>query len=79
MNKEDSQLHSISVMRDGKVREQIDYRDHKGMGVHVHEWHYADDGTPRRNRHPRLLADSEQALYDKVNTAYAGFLKRDGA
>lgn len=79
VNKEDSQLHSISVMRGGKVREQIDYRDHKGMGVHVHEWRYTDDGTPRRDRHPRALTVSERALYDKVNAAYAGFRKRGGA
>ncbi|MBW3088815.1 hypothetical protein KIH77_08780 [Bifidobacterium sp. 82T24] len=66
VNKETRALHSISIMGEGKVRRQIDYRDHKGMGPHVHDWTYPG-GKPRRGD-ARELKDDEHRLFDKVNT-----------
>ncbi|WP_055428149.1 hypothetical protein [Bifidobacterium aesculapii] len=38
ISKDNGQMHSISIMRDGTVRTQIDYQDRYGLGPHTHEW-----------------------------------------
>ncbi|PLS26025.1 hypothetical protein [Bifidobacterium parmae] len=65
------QINSISIMENGKVRSQIDYRDHGPFHEHVHDWDYSGD-KPRRGA-ARPLTDSERRLFDKINGEYRRF------
>lgn len=65
------QINSISIMETGKVRSQIDYRDHGPFHEHVHDWDYSGD-KPRRSD-ARTLTDVERRLFDKINGEYRKF------
>lgn len=56
VRKSDGMIHSLAFIgKDGKKYKQIDTRDHKGMGAHVHEGRSAKD-------HPRKLSRKERRL-----------------
>ncbi|PLS31564.1 hypothetical protein Uis1B_0555 [Bifidobacterium margollesii] len=71
VRKDNGQMHSISIMRAGKVRTQIDYQDHYGLGPHTHEWTYP--GTKVVRGKPRSMTAEERKLFDRVNEEYRKF------
>ena len=57
LRKSDGKMHSIAFIGgDGKKYKQIDARDHKGMGAHVHEGRSSSD-------EPRKLSSKERRLF----------------
>lgn len=67
VRKSDGMIHSLAFIgKDGRKYKQIDTRDHKGMGSHVHEDRSATD-YPRKlsRKERRLLAQARAHVRSK--------------
>lgn len=65
VDKDTGKLYSLSYIgSDGKAYKQVDYQDHKGMGIHAHGISYDDEGNLLRGD-PRKMSRSER------NAAYS--------
>ena len=67
-------LNSLSYMDGrGKVYKQLDYKDHKGLGSHVHEIRYNENGSIIRDE-PRKLSRKERRTAEVVRS----YVRRKG-
>lgn len=70
-NKKDGKLHSLSYIgEDGKQYKRIDFKDHRGMGIHAH------DGYNGGEESPRILTPEEKNLVDQVQEHASRYRKR---
>ena len=64
VDKETGKLHSLSYIgSDGKAYKQVDYQDHKGMGIHAHDIGYDDKGNLLRGDPRKMSRNERNAAY----------------